>query len=125
MLVVLSRIPSFEGDHHAPQEAVELLLLPSRQRLGKERLFRALDPQALLMLLPALRRQLDEHASAVVRIAQAADEAFLLERVEPARHCAARQVRAARKLAGLAAGGGARPAPPGANGARGPCWDRL
>src|SRR5690242_9496441 len=102
-LVVLTRVPAFERDHHAPEEAVELLLLLRGQRLSEQCLLRSLDTQALLVLLHALLRELDEHAAAVVRIAQAANETFLLEGVEPACHGAGRQVGAARELAGFAA----------------------
>src|SRR5205823_1576234 len=54
--------------------------------------------------------ELDDHAPAVFRIAQPADEALLLERVEPARHRAGRQVRATGELAGAAAVRLTRPA---------------
>src|SRR5438552_4670734 len=102
MLVVLSRIPVFERDHHAAQEGIELFLLAVGQRLREQRLLLGLDSHRLLVLLPTILRQLDEDAPPIGRIAQAADEALLLERVEPARHCAAREVGATREYDGHA-----------------------
>src|SRR6266576_1942513 len=110
MLVVLAGIPVFERDHHAAEERVELFLLALRQRLRKKRLLLRLDAHRLLVLLPALLGQLDDHAPPVGRIAEAADEPLLLQRVEPARHGAARQLHAPRELAGLPAVGRAAPA---------------
>src|SRR5207302_2681480 len=110
MLVVLSRIPVFERDHHAAQEGIELFLLAVGQRLREQRLLLGLDSHRLLVLHPPVLRQLDEDAPPIRRIAQTADEALLLKRVEPARHGSAREVGATRELAGLAAVWLARPA---------------
>src|SRR5438128_1623682 len=94
-LVGLSGMPALERDHHAAQEPVEMLLLAIGERLGEKRLLLHLDTHRLLVLVPPLLGQLDDHAAPVVGIAQAADETLLLQRVEPARHSAARQVGAA------------------------------
>src|SRR5579884_540205 len=103
MLIVLAGIPVFEREHHAAEERVELLLLAIGERLGEQRLLLALDVEGLLVRAPALLGQLDEHAAPVARIAQTADEAPLLERVEAAGHRAARQLGAPRELPRLAA----------------------
>src|SRR5215471_4940523 len=90
--VLPARVPPFERDHHPAEERIELLLLGGGRSLCEQSLLLGLDPHALLVLVAALVGQLDEHASPIAGIAQAADEPFLLERIEAARHGAAREL---------------------------------
>ena len=78
--------------------------------LRKQRLLRRLDRHRLLVLLTTLLGQLDEHAAPVIGIAHSTHETLRLERVEPARHGAAREVRATSQPTGLATVRLARPA---------------
>src|SRR4029077_2041987 len=102
MLIVLAGIAVFEREHHATQEPIQLFLLASGQRLGEQRFLRGLDGHCLLVPREALLRELDEDTPPVLRVAEAAHETVLLQRVEPARHRAARQVRAASEPSRLA-----------------------
>jgi hypothetical protein len=88
----------FHRDHQLAQKRDQLLHLLRRQRGGDELLLLCQNTQRLHELLPAFRRELDEHAAAIAGIAAPPDEPYALKVVEAGRHRPARQLGAAGEL---------------------------
>src|SRR5205823_14862540 len=68
-----------------------------------ERFLPPLDADRLLVDAFALGGELDQDPAAIVRVGEAADQAGVLEAVEPVRHRAARELHQPREPAGRAA----------------------
>src|SRR6187402_552683 len=89
---------ALELEHEAAQERVQLLFLPLAQRSGDQCLLGSLGARRLDPRLLAGLRDLDDDASAVVRIREALDEPGLLQTVQAIRHRTARELGALGEL---------------------------
>jgi hypothetical protein len=85
-------LAALELEHHPPQELVELSPFPVGERGRHERLLGRLRADGVLPRSTAAIGHLHQDAATVVRVRDAADEAGLLEPVEPVRHRTAREL---------------------------------